>query len=55
MRVLLDECLPRGLKKRLSEHEVKTVLYMTAQKGRGPDEVATIHVMNDNHSQHEYP
>ena len=25
MRVLLDECLPRGLKKHLSEHEVKTV------------------------------
>jgi hypothetical protein len=25
MRVLLDECLPRGLKKHLREHEVKTV------------------------------
>jgi|SRR5450432_571022 len=25
MRVLLDECLPRGLKKYLHEHEVKTV------------------------------
>jgi hypothetical protein len=25
MRVLLDECLPRGLKKHLRNHEVKTV------------------------------
>jgi predicted nuclease of predicted toxin-antitoxin system len=25
MRVLLDECLPRGLRKHLREHEVKTV------------------------------
>jgi hypothetical protein len=25
MRVLLDECLPRGLKKYLHEHDVKTV------------------------------
>jgi hypothetical protein len=25
MRVLLDECLPRGLKKHLREHDVKTV------------------------------
>ena len=25
MRVLLDECFPRGLRKDLSEHEVKTV------------------------------
>jgi hypothetical protein len=25
MRVLLDECLPRGLKKHIREHEVKTV------------------------------
>ena len=25
MRVLLDECLPRGLKRHLSEHEVRTV------------------------------
>ena len=25
MRVLLDECLPRGLRKELSRHEVKTV------------------------------
>jgi predicted nuclease of predicted toxin-antitoxin system len=25
MRVLLDECLPRGLKKHLGEHDVKTV------------------------------
>jgi hypothetical protein len=25
MRVLLDECLPRGLKKHIRDHEVKTV------------------------------